>query len=66
MCGHEKTAHFDFFFCPFQDFLGLQPKLKDFPGPGIFFCQFQDFPGFSRTVTTLFLLRVSSNLSTAL
>ena len=40
-------------FCPFQDFQGLQPKFKDFPGPGIFFCQFQDFPGFSGTVATL-------------
>ena len=39
--------------CPFQGVQGLQPKLKDFPGPGIFFCQFQVFQGFPRTVATL-------------
>ena len=33
-------------FCPFQDIQGLQPKFKDFSGPGIFFCQLQAFPGF--------------------
>ena len=42
-------------FWPFQDFQGPQPKFKEFPGPGIFFCQFQDFPGFSSTVTTLYV-----------
>ena len=40
--------------CLFWDFQGLQPKFKDFPGPGIFFCHFQDFPRVSRSVATLF------------
>ena len=53
LCPVITNSSFALFFtvkgeklCPLQDFHGWQPKIKDFPGPGIFFSNsrtFQDF-----------------------